>query len=37
MLPFRSAGLDVMVRRMLSEMHLLCIDADEDVAYNSSR
>ncbi|EFJ47903.1 hypothetical protein VOLCADRAFT_104960 [Volvox carteri f. nagariensis] len=30
-------GLDVMVRRMLSEMKLLAEDADQDVAYNSSR
>ncbi len=30
-------GLDPMVRRMLSEMTLLSLDADEDVAYNNTR
>ncbi len=30
-------GLDVMVRRLLSEMTLMSLDADEDVAYNSTR
>lgn len=30
-------GLDAMVRRMVSEMNLLAMDADEDVAYNSTR
>ena len=30
-------GLDVMVRRMISEMRLLTEDADEDVAYNGTR
>ncbi|GIL50772.1 hypothetical protein Vafri_6912 [Volvox africanus] len=30
-------GLDVMVRRMLSEMNLLALDTDSDAVYNSSR
>lgn len=30
-------GLDVMCRRMISEMHLLTQDSDQDVAYNGSR
>ncbi|KAG2450421.1 hypothetical protein HYH02_004923 [Chlamydomonas schloesseri] len=30
-------GLDVMCRRMISEMQLLTQDADQDVAYNGSR
>lgn len=30
-------GLDVMVRRMLSEMRLLTVDEDQDVVYNNSR
>ncbi|KXZ42960.1 hypothetical protein GPECTOR_109g203 [Gonium pectorale] len=30
-------GLDVMVRRMIDEMRLLTLDADEDAVYNSTR
>ncbi|KAG2486668.1 hypothetical protein HYH03_014723 [Edaphochlamys debaryana] len=30
-------GLDAMVRRMISEMRLLSLDADEDVSYDSPR
>ncbi|KAG2493141.1 hypothetical protein HYH03_008565 [Edaphochlamys debaryana] len=30
-------GLDAMVRRMISEMRLLSLDADQDVAYNGTR
>ncbi|KXZ46877.1 hypothetical protein GPECTOR_40g611 [Gonium pectorale] len=30
-------GLDVMVRRMITEMELLIADADEDVRYNATR
>ncbi|KXZ48850.1 hypothetical protein GPECTOR_25g435 [Gonium pectorale] len=30
-------GLDVLVRRMITEMRLLTLDADEDVAYNNTR